>query len=86
MTKAAAIELGPYNIRVNSVHLGIIKTEMAVKPEILETNKNLILDIPLRRMGELEEVSNLMVYLGSDDSSYQTAAEFVIDGGMISDL
>jgi len=86
MTKGAATELGQYNIRVNSVHPGIIKTPMADQPDVEEYLKQLEQDIPLRRRAEVEEVSNLVVYLASDDSSYSTGAQFVVDGGMISDL
>ena len=86
MTKGAAAELGPYNIRVNSVHPGIIKTPMADQPDVEEYLKQLEQDIPLRRRAEVKEVSNLVVYLASDDSSYSTGSQFVVDGGMISDL
>lgn len=86
MTKGAATELGQYNIRVNSVHPGIIKTPMADQPDVEEYLKQLEQDIPLRRRAEVAEVSNLVVYLASDDSSYSTGAQFVVDGGMISDL
>jgi 3alpha(or 20beta)-hydroxysteroid dehydrogenase len=86
MTKGAATELGQYNIRVNSVHPGIIKTPMADQPDVEEYLKQLEQDIPLRRRAEVEEVSNLVVYLASDDSSYSTGSQFVVDGGMISDL
>lgn len=86
MTKGAAAELGPHNIRVNSVHPGIIKTPMAAQDDVEEFLKQLEQDIPLRRRAEVEEVSNLVVFLASDDSSYSTGAQFVVDGGMISDL
>ena len=86
MTKGAAAELGPHNIRVNSVHPGIIKTPMAAQDDVEEYLKQLEQDIPLRRRADVEEVSNLVVYLASDDSSYSTGAQFVVDGGMISDL
>lgn len=86
MTKGAAAELGQFNIRVNSVHPGIIKTPMAAQADVEEYLKQLELDIPLRRRAEVEEVSNLVVYLASDDSSYSTGAQFVVDGGLISDL
>lgn len=86
MTKGAAAELGPHNIRVNSVHPGIIKTPMADQGDVAEYLKQLEQDIPLRRRAEVVEVSNLVIYLASDDSSYSTGAQFVVDGGMISDL
>ena len=82
----AAAELGPYNIRVNSVHPGIVKTSMADQPDVEEYLKQLEKDIPLRRRAEVVEVSNLVVYLASDDSSYSTGSQFVVDGGMIYDL
>lgn len=86
MTKGAAAELGQHNIRVNSVHPGIIKTPMAAQDNVEAYLKELEKDIPLRRRADVEEVSNLVVYLASDDSSYSTGSQFVVDGGMISDL
>ena len=86
MTKGAAAELGQYGIRVNSVHPGIIKTPMADQGDVAEFIKKLEQDIPLRRRADVVEVSNLVVYLASDDSSYSSGAQFVVDGGMISDL
>lgn len=86
MTKGAAAELGQYNIRVNSVHPGIIKTPMAEQGDVAEFLKQLEQDIPLRRRAEVVEVTNLVIYLASDDSSYSTGAQFVVDGGLISDL
>ena len=53
---------------------------------LLNILKQLEQDIPLRRRAEVYEVSNLVIYLASDDSSYSTGAQFVVDGGMISDL
>lgn len=78
MTKAAALELGEYNIRVNSVHPGFIRTPMT---EHL-INDELEAAFPLKRAGRVEEVSYLVVYLASDESTYCTGSEFVIDGGM----
>lgn len=86
MTKGAAAELGPFNIRVNSVHPGVIESPMAEQGDVAEIVKKLEQDIPLRRRAKVEEVSNLVVYLASDDSSYSTGSQFVVDGGMISDL
>lgn len=78
MTKAAALELGQYGIRVNSVHPGFIKTPMT---EGLVTDE-LVQAFPLKRAGEPEEVTNLVLYLASDESAYSTGSEFVIDGGL----
>ncbi len=78
MTKAAALELGDYGIRVNSVHPGFIRTPMT---EHL-INDELVKMFPLRKAGEPEDVSNLVVFLASDESSYSTGSEFVIDGGL----
>ncbi|MGM0898527.1 MAG: SDR family NAD(P)-dependent oxidoreductase [Bacillota bacterium] len=86
MTKTAAIELGAEGIRVNSVHPGIIETPMIMQEDTKETVRELAKAIPLKRTAQPEEVSNLVVYLASDESSYSTGSEFVIDGGMTAKL
>lgn len=82
MTKAAAIQLSPLGIRVNSVHPGVIETPMVTEGDSYEVIKKLSKQIPIRRMAKSEEVSNLVLYLASDESSYSTGSEFVIDGGL----
>ncbi|WP_053027551.1 glucose 1-dehydrogenase [Staphylococcus haemolyticus] len=82
MTKAAAKELSPYNIRVNSVHPGVIKTPMLEQDDVKEAVKEFEKTIPMRRVAQPEEVSKLVCFLGSDDASYSTGSEFVIDGGI----
>lgn len=81
MTKAAAAELAPLNIRVNSVHPGAIRTPMIDWPENKEIIEALEASTPLGRVAEPEEVSELVLFLASDESSYSTGAEFLIDGG-----
>jgi 3alpha(or 20beta)-hydroxysteroid dehydrogenase len=81
MTKAAAIEYGPDNIRANSVHPGFIMTPMMIEATNEEGGDALSM-IPLRRIAEPEEVSNLVLFLASDESSYISGAEHVIDAGM----
>lgn len=82
MTKFAAVEFGPKNIRCNSVHPGYIKTPMMV--EATSDDGGGAADaIPLRRMADASEVASLMVFLASDESSFLTGTEQVIDGGMI---
>jgi 3alpha(or 20beta)-hydroxysteroid dehydrogenase len=75
LTKNAALDLGRYNIRVNSVHPGVIRTPMT---DSLETPQN---HVALHRVGEPIELSNLILFLASDESSFSTGAEFVADGG-----
>jgi len=81
MTKQAAVEYGNRNIRVNSVHPGYIKTPMMVAATD-ENGGEALNQIPLRRMAESSEVSNLVIFLASDESSFITGTEHVIDGGM----
>ena len=81
MTKQVAVEYGAKNIRVNSVHPGYIKTPMMVAATD-ESGGEALTQIPLRRMAEASEVSNLVVFLASDESAFITGTEHVIDGGM----
>jgi NAD(P)-dependent dehydrogenase (short-subunit alcohol dehydrogenase family) len=81
LTKAAAIQYGPEKIRVNSVHPGIINTDMIdIVPARMR--EGIGTAVPLRREGTAEDVAKLVLFLASDDSSYCTGAEFVIDGGL----
>jgi 3alpha(or 20beta)-hydroxysteroid dehydrogenase len=84
MTKCAAIELGRDNIRVNSVHPGGIDTEMVRLPEFGDVDSDAAYGKqPIPRIGRPDEVARLMLFLASDESSYCTGSEFVIDGGFI---
>jgi 3alpha(or 20beta)-hydroxysteroid dehydrogenase len=81
MTKQVAVEYGERNIRVNSVHPGYIKTPMMAAATD-ENGGEAVKQIPLKRMAESSEVSNLVIFLASDESSFITGTEHVIDGGM----
>ena len=80
MTKAAAVDLAPRKIRVNSIHPGPIDTEM-LSIRSPEQNAARLELVPMKRMGTAEEIANLVVYLLSDESGYVTGAEVAIDGG-----
>jgi 3alpha(or 20beta)-hydroxysteroid dehydrogenase len=80
MTKAAALDFAPRNIRVNSVHPGPIDTEM-LHVRTAEQNRQRVQMVPMKRMGTAEEVAKLVLFLLSDESAYITGAEVAIDGG-----
>jgi 3alpha(or 20beta)-hydroxysteroid dehydrogenase len=82
MSKATAIEYGPNNIRVNSVHPGFIRTPMMVEGTDENGGESLGM-IPLGRIAEPVEVSNLVLFLASDEASYITGAEHLVDAGML---
>lgn len=84
MTEALAVELAPYNIRVNAVAPGMIETPMIdpIKkdPKMMEA---MLARLPMRRVGRSEEVSDLVVFLASGKSSYITGSTIIIDGGWL---
>jgi 3alpha(or 20beta)-hydroxysteroid dehydrogenase len=80
MTKVAAVELARKGIRVNSIHPGLIETPMAA--EVGPGQEKLIRRTPLGRIAQAEEVAKMALFLASDDSSYSTGSEFLIDGGL----
>ncbi|MBC6463452.1 glucose 1-dehydrogenase [Actinomadura sp. HBU206391] len=87
LTKAAARELGPHGIRVNSIHPGAILTAMSMDPDVVAATADsadaFMKALPLGRMGRTREVTGLVVFLVSDESSYCTGSEVLVDGGMI---
>jgi NAD(P)-dependent dehydrogenase (short-subunit alcohol dehydrogenase family) len=84
LTKAAAVQHGRDNIRVNSVHPGLMPpmrtsgrtADPAVRAKMLE-------GLPLRRAGRVEEVANAVLFLASDEASYITGVELYVDGGFL---
>ncbi|WP_407709503.1 SDR family oxidoreductase [Arthrobacter nitrophenolicus] len=75
LTKSVALDLGRYGIRANSVHPGVISTPMTAG---VETDMS---RVAIGRMGHPGEVASLVLYLASNESSFVTGAEFVVDGG-----
>jgi 3alpha(or 20beta)-hydroxysteroid dehydrogenase len=82
MTKAA-MEYGRHNIRVNSVHPGFIQTPMMVEATN-EGGGDALREIPLGRIADPSEVSAVVLFLASDEASYVTGAEHLVDAGMLS--
>jgi 3alpha(or 20beta)-hydroxysteroid dehydrogenase len=81
LTKVAALELGRDGIRVNSVHPGGVLTEM-VKAVGDDGESDYYRKLPAGRIGSVDDIANLVLFLASDESAYCTGTEFVIDGGM----
>lgn len=82
MTKSAAVQLAPFNVRVNSVHPGAIETDMLWDLGT-KTVDRLVGMVPMGRSAKAEEVGNVVMFLLSDESSYVTGAEIVVDGALI---
>lgn len=84
LTKTMAIELAPYHIRVNNVCPGYILTDLAIEGGIDEAELKLYTSqIPLDRPGKVEEVANAFSFLASDEASFITGTELVVDGGQL---
>jgi 3alpha(or 20beta)-hydroxysteroid dehydrogenase len=87
MTKSAAQELGEFGIRVNSVHPGGVFTSMTLGQAAAADpadGEAFLKAMPLARFARPAEISCLIAYLASDESSYSTGSEFVADGGLLS--
>jgi NAD(P)-dependent dehydrogenase (short-subunit alcohol dehydrogenase family) len=84
MSKAAAVQFGRDNIRVNSVHPGVMPpmrtSRMSADPEV---RARVLKAIPMGRFGEVDEVANANLFLASDEASYISGAELVVDGAFI---
>ena len=83
LSKTAAMEYANQNIRVNSIYPGTILTPMVAAAVSDEALKGIVSKIPMGRAGSSLEVAWGALYLASDESSYVTGAELVIDGGWV---
>jgi len=84
MTKTAALDYGPHGIRVNSVHPGAIDTAMVGWDDLPEqAQQSVVGDLPIARIGTVDEVARMVAFLASDASSYSTGSEFIVDGGSL---
>ena len=81
MTASAALELARHQIRVNSIHPGVIETPMlAINTD--EVTRAMVKATPMRRMGAPSEIAQVALFLASDESSYMTGAHLPVDGGV----
>jgi len=84
MSNAMALELAPLGIRVNTINPGAIDTPGASTTKMTEEQRKAMLaPIPMKRQGNAEEIANAVLFLASEESSYMTGAEIVIDGGWV---
>jgi 3alpha(or 20beta)-hydroxysteroid dehydrogenase len=84
MSKCAAIELGPHNIRVNTVVPGPTKTKMIERPGWADADYDMMYGkYPLGRMANAEEIARMVLFLASDQSSFCTGSDYVVDGGTL---
>lgn len=81
LTRSAAVELSPFNIRVNCVIPGLVATDMATQNGD-DVNAELLKATPMARIGEPIEVAEATAFLLSDAASYMTGGELVVDGGL----
>lgn len=81
ITRTLSIELAKYNVAVNSVSPGYIMTKMTTKNNSADLIRQLENNIPLKRLGQPEEVANLVHYLAKQSDTYLTGQNIVIDGG-----
>ena len=82
LTKTAALELGRDNIRVNSIHPGVIRTPMIAGPAAAAFEA-LVSDLAIPRVGEPDEITRLVLFVASDEASFSTGSEFIADGGLL---
>ena len=82
ITKQVAIEYGDQGIRANSVHPGYIRTPMMTAALDAEQIKIASGSVPIKRVGEVGDVANLVVFLASDEADFITGSEYIIDGGL----
>ncbi len=83
LSRTAAKELGEFGVRVNTIFPGAIKTPILTPSQTKLAEEYVGPRTPLRRMGEAEEIATATLFLASDDASYITGAELVVDGGFL---
>lgn len=85
LTKAASLELGPLGIRVNAILPGVVRTPM-VAYVVDQHEEGIAAGLPLGRVGEPTDIASAAVFLASEESSWVTGADLVVDGGQTASL
>ncbi len=84
-SKAVAVKYAKDNIRVNAIHPGIMPpmstSKQSIDPDLIKGYAKMIEDTPMGRRGKVEEVANAALFLASDEASFITGADLVVDGG-----
>ena len=83
LTKAAALELGRDNIRVNSIHPGPVRTPMTAGPDAAAAVAAEARGLAIPRVAEPDEITRLVLFVASDEASFSTGSEFIVDGGVL---
>ena len=86
LTRAMAVELAPYGIRVNTIAPGYIETDMNREFFATQAGQRLIKRIPQRQLGQVEDLDGVLLLLASDASRYMTGSVITIDGGQSASL
>ena len=83
LTKTAALELARDNIRVNSIHPGNVRTPMVAGSDASAVGAGAVRDLAIPRIAEPDEITRLVLFVASDEASFSTGSEFIVDGGVL---
>ena len=83
LTKTAALELGRDNIRVNSIHPGPVRTPMTAGPDAAAAVAAEARGLAIPRVAEPDEITRLVLFVASEEVSFSTGSEFIVDGGVL---
>lgn len=83
LAKSIAVQFGPQNIRCNIIHPGMIDTPLQAPYLDDDAKQRIAASLPIRRLGVARDIANAALFLASDESSFMTGAEMIVDGGFI---